>query len=357
MRVLHVMAGARVGGAEAFFERLLPALARAGLEQRAVIRRHAARAARLEAAGVPVVELAFGQRLDFATRPALRREVRAFRPDLVLGWMSRAARLFPLGEIPHVARLGGYYDLKYYRGCDHLIGNTPDLVDDFLCRGWPRQRAHYLPNFVTAERMPPLERSELATPAGAPLLLGLGRLHRDKGFDLLLGALQKLPDAWLWLAGEGPETRRLGRLAAELSVASRARFLGWRDDVPALMAAAQVVVAPSRREPFGNVVVEAWAQGRPVVAAAAVGPRALIDHGETGLLVPLEDRDALAEAVRRLLGDPALAARLAGGGAAAYEAEFTEQAVVQRYLGLFERLTGVPAPGTRSAAASREGLH
>jgi glycosyltransferase involved in cell wall biosynthesis len=258
--------------------------------------------------------------------------------------------------MPHAARLGGYYDLKYYRGCDHLIGNTPDLVDDFLRRGWPRERAHYLPNFVTAARMPPLERSALVTPAEAPLLLGLGRLHRDKGFDLLLGALQKLPDAWLWLAGEGPEARRLDKLAAELSVASRVRFLGWRDDVPALMAASQVVVAPSRREPFGNVVVEAWAQGRPVVAAAAAGPRALIDHGEIGLLVPLDDPGALTEAIRRLLGDPALASRLAAGGAAAYEAEFTEQAVVERYLGLFERLTGVPAPGTRSAATSGEGL-
>jgi glycosyltransferase involved in cell wall biosynthesis len=231
------MAGARVGGAEAFFERLLPALARAGVAQRAVIRHHAARAARLTAAGVPVVELAFGQHFDFDTRPALKREIRAFSPDLVLGWMSRAARLFPLGDMPHAARLGGYYDLKYYRGCDHLIGNTPDLVDNFLRRGWPRERAHYLPNFVTAARMPPLERSGLATPAEAPLLLGLGRLHRDKGFDLLLGALQKLPDAWLWLAGEGPEARRLDKLAAELSVASRVRFLGWRDDVPALMAA------------------------------------------------------------------------------------------------------------------------
>lgn len=339
MRVLQVMAGAKVGGAEAFFERLVPALARAGLEQRAVIRRHGDRAARLEAAGVTVVQARFGRRLDVTTRPVLRREIAGFRPDLVVSWMSRAAALLPKGPVLHVARLGGYYDLKAYRGCDHLIGNTRDIVDYAVGRGWPAGRAHYLPNFVEAARRPAQQRGALDTPETAPLLLALGRLHANKAFDVLLRALASMPGARLWLAGEGPEGRRLRRLAEELGVQERVRFLGWRSDVPALLAACDVLVCPSRHEPLGNVVLEGWAQERPVVAAAVQGPGALISDGETGLLVPRDDPQALAHALTRTIGDPLLRERLAAKGRAAYEAEFTEEIVVRRYLELFEALS------------------
>ncbi len=350
------MAGARVGGAEAFFERLVPALARAGLAQRAVIRHHPERAAGLEAAGVPVTQLSFGRRFDFRTRPALKRQVAAFRPHLVLAWMSRAASLLPAGKTLHLGRLGGTYDLKYYSGCDHLIGNTRLLVESFVDRGWPADRVHYLPNFVLAQNAPPFDRATAVTPAGAPLLLGLGRFHRNKGFDVLIRALARLPGVWLWLAGEGPERRALERLAAQLDLLDRVRFLGWRREVPALIAAADAVVCPSRRETFGNVVVEAWAQGRPVVGADAAGPRALIREGETGLLVPRQDHQALATALAELLDAPDLAARLAAGGRAAYEAEFTEAAVVRRYLELFARLADMVPKALRETASQGEGL-
>jgi len=339
MRVLQVMAGARVGGAEAFFERLVIALGRAGLQQRAVIRKHGERAARLEAGGVPAVQAPYRRRLDFTTRRVLAREMAAFRPDLTLSWMSRAAALVPRGAAPHVARLGGYYDLKAYRGCDHLIGNTRDIVDHILARGWPAERVHYLPNFVEAKRHPAQARAALETPEDVPLLLALGRLHANKAFDVLLRALASLPEAWLWLAGAGPEERRLRRLARALGVQERVRFLGWRSDVPALLAVCDILVCPSRHEPLGNVVLEGWAQARPVVAAAAQGPGALISDGETGLLVPTDDPPALAQALLRMIGDPALRERLAAKGRAAYEAEFTEATVVGRYLELFEALS------------------
>jgi len=340
VKVLQVMAGARVGGAEAFFERLLPALARAGVEQHAVIRRHAERSALLTAAGIPVVEAPFRRRLDLATRRALTREIAGFRPDLVLSWMGRAAGLVPSADVPHLGRLGGYYDLKAYRGCDRLIANTRDIVADLVARGWPADRAHYLPNFVDAERRPAQPRGPLETPEDVPLLLALGRLHANKAFDVLLRALVKVPVAWLWLAGAGPEDRRLRRLVRDLGLAGRVRFLGWRSDVPALLAACDLLVCPSRHEPLGNVVLEGWAQGRPVVAAAAQGPSALINEGETGLLVPRDDAEALAEALERVLGDRALVARLAAGGRAAYEAAFTERAVVAGYMELFEAVAG-----------------
>lgn len=347
-RVLQAMAGAEFGGAEAFFVRLTQALHRAGIDQHVVIREHARRAATLEAAGLPPAQLPFGGRLDFRTRFGLRREIAAFRPDIVMTWMNRATRFCPSGRFIHVGRLGGYYDLKYYRHCDHLIGNTQDIVDYVVRQGWPAERAHYLPNFVSAERAAPIQRMAHYTPDGSPLMLALGRLHANKAFDVLLKAMAYVPDAYLWIAGEGPLRLELETLAAQIGVKPRVRFLGWRDDVPALLATADAFICPSRHEPLGNVVLEAWAQGLPVVAAASTGPAALIADGDSGLLVPVDDVTALARALRRLLNDGGLADRLAEGGRQAFEANFTEAAVVGCYRDFFEQIIG-----SRQCAASQ----
>jgi glycosyltransferase involved in cell wall biosynthesis len=98
-------------------------------------------------------------------------------------------------------------------------------------------------------------------------------------------------------------------------------------------------------EPLGNVVIEAWAAGVPVVATASDGPAALIRDGENGVLVPLPGQPgggppAVAEAIERVAGDPALGNRLAEAGRRAYEAEFTEAAVVSRYRSFFDQVTG-----------------
>jgi glycosyltransferase involved in cell wall biosynthesis len=338
MRVLQALAGSNTGGAEEFFVRLVLALSRCGLDQRIAIRKDARRAEQLRAGGLAPIVLPFGGIFDFRTRPALAREIAAFRPDVVLTWMSRATRHCPKGSFVHVGRLGGYYNLKYYRACAHLIGNTPDIVAYCVAHGWSEDRVHYLPNFVDATPAPPMPRARFDTPEGVPLLLAAGRLHPNKAFDTLLRALAPLPGAYLWLAGEGPLEAELKQLADKLGVTQRVRFLGWRNDIPALLAAADTLVCPSRSEPLGNVIIEAWAHGKPVVAAESAGPKALIDSGKTGVLVGIDDVGALADALRDVLRDKGLAARLVAGGRTAYERSFTETAVVRRYLDFFARV-------------------
>jgi len=327
MRLLNAMAGAHHGGAEAFFERLAIGLAKAGVEQKVIIRKDAERADRLRGGGVAVTQLPFGGLLDFCTPFALRKICRTYRPDVVLTWMNRATRMMPAGDYSFVARLGGYYDIRYYRRCDHLIGNTRDIVDYLIGQGWPSDRAHYVPNFVSVGALPPVSRGEQATPDDAPLLLSLGRLHANKAFDVLLAALPQVPDAVLWIAGEGPERNALQALAQELGVLDRVRFLGWRQDVAALMATCDVYVCPSRHEPLGNVVIEAWAASRPVVAAASQGPSALIENGVTGMLAAVDSPDELAVQINRVLDDRTLAGELATNGFREYEEKFTERVV------------------------------
>ena len=338
MKVMQVMAGAKYGGAEAFFTRLTIALQRAGLEQRVVIREDKERAELLHAGGVKPTQLAFGGVLDFATRWGLRRAIKEFQPDVVLSWMNRATAMMPKGKFVHVGRLGGYYNIKYYRKCDHLIANTQDIADYLKSNGWADDKVHYLPNFVGAQRVPPLNRRTLYTPDTAPLVLALGRLHENKAFDVLLEAIARVPNVYLWLAGEGPLRKQLEDQAERLGIKPRVRFLGWRNDTEALFATADIFVCPSRHEPLGNVVIEAWAQDVPVIAADSLGPGTLVRHGETGILVPVDDAPALGRSIKHLAENPTLRERLAETGRAEYERNHTEQAVVDQYLAFFEKI-------------------
>ncbi len=344
-RLLQAMAGAQHGGAETFFVRLVSALQRVGEDQRVLIRRDADRSRRLREAGVAVTELGFGGPFDIGTRFGFRRVIAAWDPDIVLTWMSRATQACPRGDFVHVARLGGYYNLKYYRHCDHLIANTRAIVDYAVDNGWPRARIDYLPNFVpdfgTAK-----PRSDRA--GDAPLALAVGRLHQNKGFALLLEALSMTREVHLAIAGDGPLRDTLEKQAHDLGVADRVRFLGWCDDIPALLAGADFLVCPSLHEPLGNVVIEAWSAGLPVIATASDGPAALIEDQVNGLLVPLPDQPgggpkALAAAIERLCRSPELRRELGESGRRAYEAEFTEAAVVAAYRSFFDRLAPLSA--------------
>ncbi|HEC14648.1 MAG TPA: glycosyltransferase, partial [Rhodospirillales bacterium] len=168
--------------------------------------------------------------------------------------------------------------------------------------------------------------------------LALGRLHENKAFDVLLDAVSRLPDAYLWLAGEGPLRRELEGLAEKLGIKPRVRFLGWREDIPALFATCDLFVCPSRLEPLGNVVVEAWAQGVPVVATDSLGPGTLIEDGETGILAPVDDAPALARAMALVLDDETLRSHIARQGREVFEDHFTEAVVTDTYRDFFEGL-------------------
>lgn len=329
MRMAHVMAGAREGGAELFFERLTTALHQAGDDVLPVIRRDTGRAARLRLSGLNPVQLGFGGALDLLTRPRLRRHLRAFAPRLVMAWMSRAAVMCPPGDYVLVGRLGGYYDLRRFRHCDHLVANTRGLVAWIEGQGWPAARVRHLPNF--APDLAGAGPATLPVPPGSPTVLAMGRLHRNKAFDVLIRAIARLPGVHAVIAGDGPEREALLALARAESVADRVHLLGWRTDQAALLAACTLLACPSRQEPLGNVVLEAFSASRPVVAAASAGPVELIRPWETGLLVPVDDAEDLAEAIAAVVGDQDLAMRLGCAGRMEFELAHAETPVIARW--------------------------
>ena len=162
----------------------------------------------------------------------------------------------------------------------------------------------------------------------------------------MLRATRSVGGARFLIAGVGREQARLERHAEELGVRERIVFLGHRADVPALLAASDAFVLPSLFEGTPLSLLEAMAAGKPVVASAIPGNDELIVNDENGLLVPARDTDALAQALRRIVADPELRARL--GAAArrraesAHSARSSTQRVVEVYDALLAKRGGRP---------------
>lgn len=342
-RLMQVMLSSQEGGAETFFEKLCLALADAGVRQSLVIEPNPRREALLSSH--PLIEvrtIRFRGVRELPGRFRIRRYARQVRPGLMLTWMDRAVKRAPRGLCPVVARLGGYYGLERYRGCDLLIGNTPDLVEYFLKNGIPADRVACIPNFgeIRAAGFSPAEaratiRAEAGVPSHHRLLLALGRLHPSKAHDTLIRAVVPLPDVTVMIAGEGPLRSELEALARQLGVAQRVHLLGWRTDTARLFAAADISVFPSRIEPFGNVVVESWAERVPLISARSVGPAWLVEDGVDGLLFDIDDVPRLTERIRELVDHPETGLRLAEAGYRKFSMQYSKESIVRRYLQMF----------------------
>jgi glycosyltransferase involved in cell wall biosynthesis len=153
---------------------------------------------------------------------------------------------------------------------------------------------------------------------GSQIVGVVARLEPEKGHPTLLDAwpavLRAVPDAYLLVVGEGSRREPLEAQARELAIGQRVVFTGRRDDIPAVTAALDVAVLPSYREAQGLSILEAMALSRPVVATAVGGIPEVITDGESGLLVPPHDVEALSSAIVRLLTDHPLADTIARAG-------------------------------------------
>lgn len=350
LRVLQVMSGAGVGGIETFFFDAVEALNEAGLAQFIVCRPGAIhRIGRLRALGIPFATASFGKWLPWTTHRVLAKARAAFKPNLAQFWTGRAARFAVRGEAwRNVGWFGGYRQMKDFTACDDFIVIAPDLMRHLAEGGADPTRSVRIHTFAAlpVAAPVPVARASLDTPESAPLFLILARLHPKKGVDTLLHALAQVPGAFLWIAGEGEERAAYEALTRSLGLADRVRFLGWRNDRAELLAAADVCAMPSRFEPFGTVMAEAWSAGVPLIAAAAQGPLAYVKDGIDGLLVPIDDAPALAQAMTRLIADPALRARLIEGGRRIYDEAFTKAAYVRATLAFYRAVLDRPRAHT-----------
>jgi glycosyltransferase involved in cell wall biosynthesis len=280
----------------------------------------------------------------------LAQAVRAWRPDLVhchnpamavvvslvtlRGRRSRA--LVSVHGVPesdwaaaaHVLRLAGL----------PIVACGPGIQDALAEHG-----AHAVATICNGVSPPPraadrakLER-EWSLPPGSALVVSVGRLVAAKNHRLAIRALRSIPEATLAIVGDGPLRRDLEETAEKEGVAGRVVLTGLHSDARALIGAADVVVMCSRAEGLPMVVLETLVAGRPLVATAVRGLRELLTDGRDALLVPDDDSDGLAEAIRRVLDDRALGEELGASGRE-LATRFSEDVMVADYLALYSRM-------------------
>jgi glycosyltransferase involved in cell wall biosynthesis len=289
---------------------------------------------------------------DIYSRWKINRAIRDFCPDVVQTYMGRATRIvrLPRGRSPvHLARLGGYYKIKGYRHAHAWVGNTSGIRDYLRAEGLSADRVHYIGNFVDAplacskEALASLRRSLGLD--GCRVVLGLGRLHPNKGWADLLHAFARLPQQsggvplHLLMVGDGPLRADLEQLARTLGLAERVHWAGWQNDPAPYYQLCDVFVCASVHEPLGNVILEAWANGALLVSTRAQGPLELMQDDVNGLFAPLQDPAGLAEVLARALSlDEVHRRRLIDAGHLEVERHHSEAAVVAAYVDLYRSL-------------------
>jgi len=252
------------------------------------------------------------------------------RPPLVVTWHN----LVGTG-----GRVGTVAQRYLARRATVSLCVSPDLVEHVgSCGGQPR-----LAPIGAARRQPsgrplPEVRAELGVSPGQQLVLAVGRLHQQKGLDVLVRAVAGLSGVRLVLVGDGPERGALERLGQQLGLGDRLTITGWTDSPRSWLPALDVMALPSRFEGLPLVLLEAMHAGLPVVSTPVGSVADALVDGETGLLVPTDDVPALQAALGTLLAD---STRRSAMGAAARERarrRFSADAMAAAYEEVYDEI-------------------
>lgn len=366
-RVLYVITDLLTGGVPLHLRRLCSAMGQRGYDCAvACLAPPGPVSELLQADDVPVTHFGARGAWDLRVIWRLSQLIRREKPDLVhcllfhaniAGRLAGALARFPsprlLCEIQTVEierRWHLIVDGLTQELCGCVIGNSSAVVDHLA------QHAHIQRHRLALVRggidvsaidaAPTLPRSTWSLPPDSPLVVWVGRLDPVKGLDDLIEAMVVVgqeSNAHLALVGDGEYRRSIEELIERRQVGDRVTLLGRRDDVGAILKAADVFVFPSYTEGMPNALLEAMAAGLPVVASDILACRAVITHERTGLLVSVRNSKALADAILRLFADPEAAARLGEAARQHVRDALRIEACFDAYETLYRRTLGVVA--------------
>ena len=319
--------------------------------------------ARAAAKRCPLITIADPRAVDFRT---LRRVGELCREHDVRIWHGHdyksnlfgvlLARLCDLrlvttvhGWVKHTEKTPLYFAVDRFamRRYEQVIAVSRDLYDASLAAGVARERLSLIENAIDTEefrraRPPTASPLRAAVPPGRLVVGAVGRLSEEKGFELLIRAVEALLDEGLdlelWIAGEGDREAALREQAARSRHAARVRLLGYRTDVRELFEAFDLFALSSLREGLPNVVLEAMATEVAVVATRCGGMEAFARDGEDALLVEAGSVEALREGLGHALRDAPLRARLAAAARARVERELGFARRIERVAAVYDRL-------------------
>lgn len=319
-------------------------------------------AAALAQAGVRTTTVRPRGDLDLFSAMRFSRWLRREKPDALLltSWKRVPVAVMAArgARVPRIVlRLGlvrplpasGSKLLRYRTALqyvDALILNSQDAADAWAesAPWFAAERVYIVNNAIEPARATPIDRHTLGVPAEASLLLCAAGLEKRKGIGTLLEAVANLPvTVHAIIAGSGPEEKVLRARAAELGVQDRVHWLGFRNDVPALMATVNVFVLPSRHDSFASSILEAMVAGLPIVTTTGSGVSQVLgptmDHGPAGWLVTPDSPDELVGAIGSALSsDGVVRGEEARRRACAW---FDVERMIDRYESI---LQGTPVP-------------
>jgi glycosyltransferase involved in cell wall biosynthesis len=322
-RVLQVITPARMSGAEMQLVRLTRRMQERGHAMATIIKRRSPAIAEMRRLGLQVEPLPIHGKANFFTPAIVARRARKFHADLIqstlstaswwCGWVDR------MGGPPSIGHVQGFTSAAWHRQQTHLLAVSQAVKDDLVQQGIPADRITVLYNAVAPDdfsrsRDAASVRAEFGASADTPVVGTFAHLSEKKGHRELLEAmpavLRELPDTQFWIVGEGALSNELQATARRTGVLSNVRFFGFRRDVADLMHAIDVMALPSHREPCALVYTEAALAHKPTIACRAGGAPESVADGESGLLVPVRDSAAIAEALLTLLTDRTRAAQM-----------------------------------------------
>lgn len=360
LAVLHVDPERGFGGGERQVLGLLTHLRRLGVPQTLAADPSGRLAPRASDLGIAVVPLRIRNHLDVLAGRRLAGLLARERYAMVHFHTARAHAMAAfLGASHGVKRVvtrrmdyplhGGWYTRRLYNHeVQAVVAISEGVRAALIASGVEAARIVVVPSGVEADAFAVATgarvsaRQRYGLPDDACVLVVVGALEARKGHAVLLEALATLRAARIRVlcAGEGSQRDALIAHSASLGLGDVVRWLGHVEDVAALLAAADVAVMPSHHEGLGVAALEAMAAGLPVIASAVGGlPDAVVD-GETGILVPPGDPQALAAAIARVCGDSDLAPRLGAAGARRVREHFTMAGMAAQTLDVYRRLAG-----------------
>jgi glycosyltransferase involved in cell wall biosynthesis len=307
MKITQIMLSGGWGGAERLFVELCIALARSGHEVQAICRSSFTRGSMLAAIpGITLVNVPARGNWDFVSARHIEKSIRSFSPQVIHSHLSRATwmagRAGKKNDIPVLTTTHNRIKPKYFRDVDYFSTITQELKRYLIDCGINEDRVRTIPNFslfTPVVSPPPIVRDP-------PVFISFGRFVQKKGYQHLIEAFalfsSERASSKLLIGGNGPLEDILKNLAIDLGLGDQVEFSGWVENVEEFLQRGDIFVLPSLDEPFGIVVLEAMARGKPIVSTTTSGPVEILDDSTAYFARPGDSQD-LYEAMRTAADD------------------------------------------------------
>jgi glycosyltransferase involved in cell wall biosynthesis len=320
-RVLQVITPSHMSGAETQVCRLTRQMRARGHEMRVIVKHDSSALAEMQSRLTDVLPARIGGKVNLFAIPAIIRAAKRHGAELVQSNLSTAswwcgwAESF--GGPKSIGHVHGFTSARWHRRQSHLLAVSGAVRDDLIAHGISGDRVTVLHNALSPEEFRPTRdpldvRSELGADAKTPVVGTFAHLSEKKGYRELFGAMPRIlkaaPKTQFWIMGTGGLRDELEATARAGGFLKQVRFAGFRRDSADVMNAIDVLALPSRREPCAALLA------KPIVACRAGGAPESVADGETGILVPVNDSPAIAEAVLGLLENRDFAHRMGEAG-------------------------------------------